>query len=121
MRACRRRPSVVRMHDTLRGRALRPAERIAAEVAGWPDVTVHPHRFGGLEFRRGRRELGHLHGDHLADLPFPRRIRDELVAAGQAEPHHVLPDSGWISRRIRTAVDEIEVISLLRRNYERRA
>ena len=44
-------------------------------------VTENPHRFGGIEFRLGRRELGHLHGDRVADLPFPRAIRDELVAA----------------------------------------
>jgi hypothetical protein len=31
-------------------------------------VTVAPHRFGGVEFRVGRRELGHLHGNRLADL-----------------------------------------------------
>ncbi|HEV2984019.1 MAG TPA: luciferase family protein [Vicinamibacterales bacterium] len=39
------------------------ATRIEREVASWPDVTVEPHRFGGREFRLGRRELGHLHGD----------------------------------------------------------
>ena len=41
----------------------------------------------------GRRELGHLHRT-FADLPFPRRVRDELVAGGRARPHHVLPESG---------------------------
>jgi hypothetical protein len=33
----------------------------------------------------------------LADLPFPGRIRQELVAAGQASPRHILPKSGWVS------------------------
>jgi luciferase-like monooxygenase len=58
-------------------------EAVRAEVATWQGVTTHEHRFGGIEFRLGRRELGHLHGA-IADLPFPRRIRDELVAAGQS-------------------------------------
>ncbi len=31
---------------------------------GWPGVTAHPHRFGGMEYRLGKRELGHIHGDH---------------------------------------------------------
>jgi hypothetical protein len=109
------------MDDAELGQALRPGQRIADEVSGWPEVTVHSHRFGGVEFRHGRRELGHLHGDHLADLPFPKRIRDELVAAHRADPHHVLPDSGWVSRQIRTAGDEADVIELFRLNYQRRA
>jgi hypothetical protein len=96
-------------------------EAIRAEVAGWPGVEAVPHRFGGTEFRLGRVELGHLHGDRLADLPFPRRIRDELVSAGRASPHHVLPESGWVSRWIGGPGELGEVIELFRLNYERYA
>ena len=95
------------------------ADRIRTEVGSWPDVTAVPHRFGGVEFRVGRRELGHLHGGELADLPFPRRIRDEIVAAGRADPHHVLPDTGWVSFRIRSADDVDRAIALFRLNYDR--
>jgi Family of unknown function (DUF5519) len=89
------------------------------QVAGWPGVTAVPHRFGGVEFRLGRVELGHIHGDVLADLPFPRSLRDELVASGRASPHHVLPESGWVSRRIRGADEVAEVVALFRLNYDR--
>ena len=59
-------------------------ERVRAAVATWAGITTHSHRFGGIEFRVGRRELGHLHRT-IADLPFPRRIRDGLIAQeGQA-------------------------------------
>ena len=95
------------------------SDRIEQEVAGWDGVTVAPHRFGGVEFRLGRRELGHLHGDALADLPFPRRIADMLVETGRAERHHVLPDSGWVTKRIRTGEDVEETIELFRLAYER--
>ena len=95
------------------------AARIEREVASWDGVTVHPHRFGGVEFRLGRRELGHLHGDRLADLPFPIAIRRELVATGRAEAHHILPKSGWVSLWIRRDADVDNVIALLRLNYER--
>ncbi len=94
-------------------------ERIRAEVGSWPEVSVEPHRFGGVEFLIGKRELGHLHGDRLADLPFPRRIRDELIADGRVEEHHVLPDSGWASRRIETDADVDDVIALFRLQYDR--
>jgi Family of unknown function (DUF5519) len=93
--------------------------RIAEEVLSWPGVSSAPHRFGGVEFRVGRRELGHLHGDRLADLPFPRRLRDRLIAEGRARPHHVLPDSGWVSVPIRSEADAERVVELLRIGYER--
>lgn|SRR5215510_2828403 len=93
-------------------------EMIRAAVAEWEGVTTHTHRFGGVEFRVGRRELGHLHGT-IADLPFPRRVRDELIAEGRARPHHVVPHSGWITVPMRTASEIRNVIALFRQNYER--
>jgi hypothetical protein len=94
-------------------------DRIAGELLSWPGVTSAAHRFGGLEFRLGRIELGHVHGDRLADLPFPKSVRDELIERGEALPHHVLPDSGWVSRPIRSPEDVDSVIELFRLNYER--
>ena len=93
-------------------------ERIASEVRSWEAVTSAPHRFGGVEFLLGKRELGHLHGDRLADLPFPRKVRDELVDAGQAVPHHVLPDTGWVSFWINGEDDVPRAIELFRLSYE---
>ena len=92
---------------------------IRAAVTSWPGVTEREHRFGGCEFNYGRVELGHIHGDRLADLPFPRRVRDELVAAGRARPHHVLPDTGWVSKFITEDGDVDDVIALFRLNYDR--
>jgi hypothetical protein len=79
---------------------------------------MSPHRFGGVEFRVGRREIGHIHGDTLVDIPFPKRVRDELVAAGEAEPHHILPDSGWISLFLRKEDDVDRAIRLLERSMD---
>jgi hypothetical protein len=97
------------------------AQRIRAAVESWPGVEAAPHRFGGVEFRLGRRELGHLHGDRIADLPFPRRVRDELIAAGRARPHHVLPDSGWVTVPLGGPDGADRVIELFRLSYERAA
>ena len=94
-------------------------EDIATEVQSWPGVDAAPHRFGGVEFRLGRRELGHLHGDRIADLPFPRRVRDELIAAGRARPHHVLPESGWITVSIRSPEEAAHAVELFRMAYDR--
>jgi hypothetical protein len=92
--------------------------RIRAAVAAWSGMSEAPHRFGGLEFRLGTREIGHLHGDRLLDVPFPKRVRDELVAAGLARPHHVLPESGWVSFPIEAEHDVDGAIALLRRSHD---
>jgi hypothetical protein len=86
--------------------------RIRREVSSWEGVTVHAHRFGGVEFRLGKRELGHLH-DTWADLPFTRRIREMLVETGRAEPHR-FGVQGWVSRDL-----DDEAVELFRLSYER--
>ena len=92
---------------------------IVREVSAWPGVETARHRFGGTEFRCGHRELGHVHGNRLADLPFPLLVRNELVAAGRAEPHHIYADSGWVSVYITGERDVPNVVQLFRLNYER--
>ena len=95
------------------------SEVIEQELLRWPGVTACMHRFGGREFRVGRREIGHLHGDRVADLPFPRVVRDELVSRGMASVHHHLPDSGWVSFFIGDMKDVPALLELFRRNYKR--
>jgi hypothetical protein len=95
------------------------ATRIHDEVTSWDGVEANSHRFGGVEFMMGRIEIGHIHGDKLADLPFPKKVRDELIESGRAQPHHVLPESGWVSRRIKSESEVDDVIALFRLNYDR--
>jgi len=91
--------------------------KIHEAVTGWANVTAQPHRFGGTEYRLGRREIGHVHGDHLVDIPFPRKVRDEVVTAGLAMPHHILPDSGWVSLYLNESVDVDKAIGLMRTSF----
>jgi hypothetical protein len=93
-------------------------EQITKAALSWDGVTAHPHRFGGTEYRLGRRELGHIHGDYMVDIPFPKPIRNDLVAAGRAEPHHLLPETGWVSFYIRQPADVERAIALLRQSFE---
>jgi hypothetical protein len=112
-------PSRRRAGNAHGGTTMNALDAIRAAVLAWPGVTEEPHRFGGVEFRLGKRELGHLHGDYLADLPFPVRVREELVAQGRAMPHHILPQSGWVSYPIRDATAVPGAIDLFRLAYER--
>ena len=92
--------------------------RIYSEVASWPGVTIESH--GSIVFFRvGRREIGHLHGSRFVDLPFPVRIRKQLVNAGRARQHYLHPESGWVTRHIQGERDAEPIIDLFRLNYSR--
>lgn len=95
-------------------------ERLREEILSWPYVTAKAHKFGGIEFLLNKREMGHIHNEGLADIPFPMKIRDELVNSGRVKSHHVLPDSGWISYWFHNNEEEnaSTVIQLFRMRYE---
>lgn len=92
---------------------------IENEVMSWPGVTTGDTGRGGLQFKYGRVELGHLHGSSFADLPFPRTVRDELIDQGRAAVHPPLPSSGWVRRGMDGPGDAAAVIELFRMNYDR--
>jgi hypothetical protein len=96
------------------------SRRITEEVTSWPGMAAGPGRRGELAFRLGRREIGHLHGDRVAHLGFPRELGARLRQEGRVEPHPVRPDhESWAARRIEDDDDVVEVIALLRLNYDR--
>lgn len=92
--------------------------QITDEVTSWAGVTVEPHRFGGVQYAIGRREIGHIHGDHQVDIPFPKKVRDELIQAGRARPHHILPETGWITFYLLRPQDTQHAIGLLAESYQ---
>jgi MFS family permease len=94
-------------------------QTIVQKILEWPGVTTEPNRFGGIEFLVDKNEMGHLHGERLFDLPFTIKIRENLVASGQALPHHIYPESGWVSYWIRNSGDIPAVINLFKLQYER--
>lgn len=94
-------------------------EYILTEARSWPGVHTQRHRYGAIALYHGRRELGHLHGKSVADLPLPRALRDSLVAAHPAVEHRWRPDSGWVTIALDSDRAVFEVVALLRANYER--
>jgi hypothetical protein len=96
------------------------SEQIAEVVASWPGVDVDDGELGELAFKVGRREIGHLHGDHVAHFSFPKATWQELSAEQRIEPHPVFPRAvGPAQRRIHDADDVHDVIALFRFNYDR--
>lgn len=88
-------------------------QEIENHALALPGVRLLAHRLGGIEFARGARELGHLHGNGLFDLFVGREQRDALIADGRAEPHHIFAQSGWISFWVRTPADTPSALDLL--------
>ncbi len=94
-------------------------KKLEDEISKWPHISVHPHRFGGREFRFGTAEVGHVHTGGIVDIPFPRQVRDALLAEGLAEEHHWVPNSGWITFSIRSEQDFKHALWLMRLSYLR--
>ena len=96
------------------------SEQITEEVTSWPGVTAGPGDRGEFSFKLGRREIGHLHGDHVLHLGFPKAVWHELYAQERIDYHPVFPGKpGFAARRIESQDDVRDVIALLRLNYDR--
>ncbi len=97
-------------------------KKLDDEVSAWPNISVHPHRFGGKEFLFGSAEVGHIHTGGIVDIPFPRSVRDALLAEGLAEGHRWwVPNSGWTTFRVRSEEDLKHALWLMRLSYIRYA
>src|SRR5262245_33201974 len=94
-------------------------DTINTRLLSWADVSAAPHHRGpkGVAWFVGRIEIGHIHGDSVVDIAFPPKVRDELIAAGRAQPHHMFPEVG-ITFTIESAEDVEKAIELLRLSYD---
>ena len=94
--------------------------RITAEVTSWPGVEAGTGSRGEWSFSLGRREIGHLHGDRVLHIGFPKAVWEALDAEGRIDYHPVFPGKpGFAARAIAGEDDVRDVIALLRLNYDR--
>jgi len=100
-------------------------ETLEAETLRLLDVHLGIHRFGGVEFlgKEGK-ELGHLHGHGLLDVPVGQQAAGALIASGRVVPHHVFPRSKWVSFQLETKMDvpfALDLLTMARSNQESRS
>ena len=93
---------------------LRAISNVESAVRKWPGMRVGIHRLGGIGFFFRGKESSHIHGNGLLDCFVGRANRDALVASGRALPHHVFPNSGWISFWIEDDNDVEAALELIR-------
>jgi hypothetical protein len=101
-------------------------EKIEREILAWPGLSKETRATDvtpGVDvtiYWLGRRQIGHIHHDGVADVQFPRDVHHELIAAGRAQPHR----GGFpavVSYAIRTPEDVAGAVTLFRMSYERAA
>ena len=81
-------------------------DALEVEVLRMPGVRLKAHRFGGIEFvEKEGRELGHMHGHGLLDVAVGRLVARALLCEGRVCPHHIFPDSRWVSFQIESEAD----------------
>ena len=91
---------------------------VEREVLLWPGTISEPGRFDAVSFRYGKREIGHVHRDRIADLPVTGEAREELLAKGRARPHRA-GSKGYISYPMEDREDVSAVLEILGWNYDR--
>jgi hypothetical protein len=95
------------------------AHRIITEALRWPGVHRARGHLGSVVLQLNEGELGHLHGDVVADVPRPH-----AASVGQIEnaPASVerwgSPAPGWVSVPLHTEDGIQNALALLRDNYE---
>jgi hypothetical protein len=97
-----------------------PSTQITDEVTSWPGIESGYGSRGEFAFKVGSREIGHLHGDHVAHLFFPKSTWHELRAEGRITEHPVFPGKpGPAARRIENDDDIEDILRMMRMNYDR--
>ena len=96
------------------------SEQITVAVRAWPGVEAGYGSRGEYGFTVGRKEIGHLHGNHALHIGFPKAVWAELKEQGRIDYHPVFPGKpGYASRRLENEADVRDAIALLRLNYDR--
>jgi RNA polymerase sigma-70 factor (ECF subfamily) len=102
------------LQDSEPGAAGSVTERIITEALSWPGVYSAQGHFGSVALRLGPHELGHLHADAAADVPFAPGRPDQFDAQGAVHGR----DSGWVTVPLDTDEGAQRTLALLRANYE---
>jgi hypothetical protein len=95
-----------------------PLAAVEREVLSWTGVTSEPGRFGATSFRYGKREIGHVHRDRVADLPVTKEMRERVLEEGRAQPHRA-GSKGYVSYPMESSEDVSAVLEILGSNYDR--
>jgi|GEM_PF-458510 len=93
-------------------------DEIEGEVLKWRGTIKTLHKYGGVQFNYGNREIGHIHGNGLLDMLLNKNLKQQLMEEGKVLNHHVFKNTGWVSFYIKNKTDKDYAINLLRIAYQ---
>jgi hypothetical protein len=83
-------------HDGLTPPAGTPGRELHDVLMQLPGVSAHEHQLGGVEYRVGDVEIGHVHRHVSADVDAGAALARAVVRRGLAEVNPYAPD-GWLT------------------------
>jgi hypothetical protein len=101
----------------LRARRDSAADRIVNEARRWPGVNRTEGELGSIVLSVAERELGHLHGDAVADVPLTPELRDRVANDRAAQKYLSQHDQGWATVPLDSEAGIQQALQLLRANY----
>jgi hypothetical protein len=83
------------------------------------NTTATTHKYGGLQFNYGNKELGHIHSNGLLDMLLNRKLKQQLMQQNsRVQDHHILKNTGWLSFYMETYGDKEFVLELFEMAYK---
>ncbi|RYD81502.1 MAG: hypothetical protein EOP53_06210 [Sphingobacteriales bacterium] len=92
-------------------------DNIEEKVSGWQGITTKLHKYGGVQFNYHGKEIAHIHSNGIADIILNKTLKNNILARGIAQEHHVFKKSGWVSFYINTLEDETNLLFILKEAY----
>src|ERR1700729_3028676 len=91
-------------------------------VSRLENYRKRPHNPSGRNHLHPNNEMARkTKSGGIVDIPFPRSVRDALLAEGLAGEHRWVPNSGWTTFQVRSEADFNHGVWLLRLSYLRYA
>jgi MFS family permease len=102
------------------------ASSLIDEITKWEGIMVRPHPFGGFQFKLNGADIGHVHGDKLADLPLSSHVRQKisLLKKDNDINHHpakyqIYRETGWVAYYLNDIQDLSVLLQHFKSQYER--
>jgi len=98
---------------------------LVEEITKWEGVAVKSHPFGGFQFKLKGADIGHIHGDKLADLPLSSPLRQKISSSkketdytNHLAKYHMYRETGWIAYYLNDIEDHSILLKHFKSQYE---
>lgn len=90
-------------------------KRIDAAISSLSYISKGRHLYGSIEWRYKNKPIGHIHGNHVVDVPFPKEVQTDLLMNGRVVQNKYAKNG--ISLYLKNSEDIDFAIKLLQQSY----